>query len=518
MTYPPRARPSAGAVTPPCGDRVLRGPSDVGLAFSDASAQQRPLCVDLDGTLVTTDSLWEGVALLFRQRPWVLLVAPLWLFGGRARFKRAVAKHVRLDPATLPYRSELLDSLRVARQGGRQIVLATAADRSVAEAVAQHLDLFDAIHASDGELNLKATTKRDRLQAAYPTSGFDYVGDSAADLPVLEAAVQGYLVGTSRGAARRAQHSGKVMIVSYRPSVVQALIRQLRPHQWAKNALVLLPVLLAPGIPTPTMMARSCCALVTLSLCASAGYVLNDLLDLAADREHPTKRHRPFASGALPVILGPPLFLGLLAVSFGSAVVLLSTGFTVMLALYLIGTLSYSLYFKRRVLVDVLVLAGLYAHRVLAGGIAAEVPVSAWLLGFSMFLFTSLAFAKRYVELRPLGHGDEIKHRGYLRADLEPVTVMGTTSGYLAALVFMLYVDSDAMRVSYREPTFLWLVLPVMLYWLSRVWLLAGRGQMQDDPVKFALKDKHSLACGVVVAALVVLARFTPNWLAGALH
>ena len=300
---------------------------------------------------------------------------------------------------------------------------------------------------------------------------------------------------------------------SSREPILRAVIAELRPHQWAKNGLVLLPMILAPGMPSSTTLVRGLVAAASFSLCASGGYVFNDLLDIEADRAHPTKRARPFASGALPVALGPVLLIGLLVASFWLAFWMLPLGFMVMLALYFVGTLSYSLFFKRQMLLDVLVLAGLYTHRILSGGVATGVTVSAWLLGFSMFLFTSLAFVKRYVELRRTTGNEKIKNRGYVRSDLEIVTGMGTASGYIAALVFMLYVESGAVRANYRAPTLLWLVLPILLYWLGRIWLLAGRDQMQDDPVKFALKDSHSLACACAIACIAALARVAPDWL-----
>ena len=494
-------------------------PSEPELAatFSHASALSRPLCVDLDGTLVTTDTLWENVLVLIRRRPVVAFVVPLWMLSGRARFKRRVVDSALLDPATLPYRRALIDALRETRARGRKLVLATAADRRIAEAVAQHLGLFDEIHASDGERNLKAGNKRDTLRAAYE-QGFDYVGDSHADEAILEAATRGYLVGASDRAAKIASRLEKVTLVSRQPSALRALVRELRPHQWAKNSLLVLPILLAPGVPAPDALARGVLAALTFSLCASAGYVVNDLLDIEADRAHVTKVKRPFASGALHVIAGPPLFLGLIALSFGLSLAFLPLGFSAMLLLYFVGTISYSFYLKRLLLLDVLVLAGLYTHRILAGGIATGVRVSAWLLGFSMFLFTSLAFAKRYVELKALTSDDKVKNRGYFKADVEMVTGMGTASGYIAALVFVLYVDGSTVRAVYREPALLWLILPVMLYWLGRIWMLAGRGQMQEDPVRFALKDPHSLACGAIIAGIASLARFAPSWLSALMH
>jgi 4-hydroxybenzoate polyprenyltransferase len=310
----------------------------------------------------------------------------------------------------------------------------------------------------------------------------------------------------------------RVTEISRRPSVAIALVKELRVHQWAKNALVLLPVLLVPSVPSVLTVAHAGAAAFAFSLAASAGYVVNDLLDLEADRVHKTKCKRPFASGALPVVLGPPLFVGLLLTSFALAWLALPRAFLAMLAIYFVGTLSYSLYWKRTLMLDVLVLAGLYTHRILSGGLATGVRVSAWLLGFSMFFFTSLAFAKRYVELHAMNTDDQLKNRGYSRIDLEMVTSMGTASGYIAALVFMLYVESAAVRSAYREPLLLWFILPVLLYWLGRIWLLAGRGQMQDDPVKFAVKDRHSLLCGLLIAAIAALARFAPPQLVALLH
>jgi len=486
-------------------------------AFCEEPALGRPLCVDLDGTLITSDTLYESVLLLFRQRPWLLLIAPLWLFAGKSGFKRRIAEKAVIDPKSLPYRTELVGALRVTRERGRKIVLATAADREVAEAVAGHLALFDAIHASDGVKNLKAANKRDLLRATYE-AGFDYVGDSAADRTILEAATRGYLVGASRSAAHAVRELESVQVVSRRPSSLRALVKEIRPHQWSKNALVPLPLLLAPEHADPGAVVSVILATITFCLCASAGYVFNDLIDIEADRAHATKFKRPFASGALPVIVGPPLFAALLVASFALAAVFLPVGFLVMLALYFVGTLTYSLYWKRILLVDVLVLAGLYTHRILSGGVATSIPVSAWLLGFSMFFFMSLAFAKRYVELKAMKSEDAlVMNRGYGRVDLEMVTSMGTSSGLIAALVFVLYVDSPAVRANYSEPRLLWLALPVLIYWLGRIWFLAGRGLMQEDPVKFALKDKTSLMCGVVVFAIVAAARFT-DIVSGLLH
>jgi 4-hydroxybenzoate polyprenyltransferase len=295
--------------------------------------------------------------------------------------------------------------------------------------------------------------------------------------------------------------------------MLRALIKELRIHQWAKNALVVLPVVLAPGLPSAELIARALLAALAFSLCASAGYVLNDLLDVEADRAHHTKKERPFASGSLPLRLGPPLFIALLGLGVGGAFLLLPLRFSLMLVAYFVMTVSYSLYFKRILLLDVLVLAGMYTQRILAGGLATSIPISAWLLSVSMFLFTSLAFAKRHVELtRLLGDG-KIQNRNYYKIDLTMVGNMGPAAGYLAVLVFSLFVvESGAHRSVYQQPVLLWLAVPVLLYWISRIWILTGRGQMNDDPVRFALKDSITWLCVLTMGAILAAARFAPDW------
>ena len=480
--------------------------------------QARPLCVDLDGTLIATDTLWEGVLRLARARPWLLFGALLSMLGGRARFKRFVMSRTTLDPAALPYRQDLLEALRTASERGRTIVLATAADRTLADKIAEHLGLFAAVLASDGKVNLKASRKAAALKDAYGERGFDYIGDAYADLAIFGSAERAYLVNAGGGLRAAARRFSNVTLLSSRPSILKALLRQLRPHQWVKNALVVVPVLLAPGLPPPETLLRAAVAALAFSLCASAGYAINDLLDLDADRAHHTKHKRPFASGALPVLYGPPLIVGLVIASFTAALAFIPAHFTFVLGLYFIGTVVYSLYLKHVLLLDVLVLAGLYTHRILSGGVATGIPISAWLLGFSMFLFLSLAFAKRYVELAALESGEKIKSRNYYHSDLQMVGSMGAASGYLAGLVFSLYVEEGAQSVIYREPTVLWLVVPVLLYWVSRIWIFCARGQMHDDPVKFAIKDGVSVLCGGLIVSIALLARHPPHWLSVLLH
>jgi 4-hydroxybenzoate polyprenyltransferase len=298
-------------------------------------------------------------------------------------------------------------------------------------------------------------------------------------------------------------------VTATRPSPLKAALKVMRLHQWSKNALVLVPVLLAPHALSSGGLSRAALAALALSLCASAGYVFNDLMDVGADRAHPTKNRRPFASGALPTRYGPPLILLLLGGGVTISLLALPMSFFAMLALYFVITISYSFYLKRLLLIDVIVLAWLYTHRVVAGGFATGVSISAWLLAFSMFIFLSLAFAKRHVELRhALDETGKLRSRAYRAEDLTMVASMGTTTGYLAILVFCLYIESSAVGVIYAQPRLLWLVCPVLLYWISRVWFLTQRGEMDDDPVKFAVTDRWSWVCALAIGAVAGAARF----------
>jgi 4-hydroxybenzoate polyprenyltransferase len=478
----------------------------------ESSDGQRPLCVDLDGTLVPVDMLWEGVLRLVRRRPSLLLKLPLWMLRGRAHLEQVVAERAEFDPTSLPYRADVLDIARAGADGGRRIVLTTLTGGRMAQAVADHLTVFHEVLAGGGPTRDAAASKRDLLESRFGRAGFDYVGASVSDLPALASARRGYLVGASGAAASAASGLGaKIEVVSTRKSRLRAALRVMRPHQWAKNALVVVPVLLALSRPTVQQIVAAGVAAAAFCLCASAGYVFNDLLDVDADRAHRTKRRRPFASGDLPLVYGPPLFLALFLGSFGLAAAMLPLSFVGMLALYFVATLAYSFYFKSQLLVDVVVLAWLYTHRVLAGGIATGIPISTWLLAFSMFMFFSLAFAKRYIELRQsMAKGGKLGSRGYHTQDLEMVASIGPTSGYIAVLVFCLYVDSKTVTEHYHTPMLLWFIAPVFMFWISRVWFLAHRGQMQDDPVKFALTDRVSWLCGLTIAAVAAVARIWP--------
>ena len=467
-----------------------------------------PLCVDLDGTLILSDLLWETFARLVKMRPLAALLAPICLFRGRAALKRQLAKRVTLDVANLPYNEPLLAYLRAERLGGRRLVLVTASDQTLAVAVAAHVGLFDEVLGSDGAVNLRSEAKSAMLVAHFGEQGFDYAGDSAADAPVWAHARSAILVGASDSVARVARTVSTVRSeFSGSGGRARALCRILRPHQWVKNLIVFVPLLTSHQLTHPAALWLDMQAFVAFCLCASAVYVLNDLLDLDADRHHPTKRLRPLAMGALPLAwafwLGPLLMAGGFAVS-----AMVTAPFACVLGLYVAVAFAYSWRLKQAPLVDVFTLAGLYTLRLIAGHAATGVEYSDWLLAFSMFIFLSLALVKRFRELKALGGGtnEVVKGRGYIAEDLPLLAPLGVASGYLAVLVLALYVTSEKVRLLYHRPTLLLLTCPLFLYWISRMWLAAQRGRMNDDPITFALKDRQSYLIGGVALFVVWLA------------
>jgi len=466
-----------------------------------------PLCVDLDGTLIRTDMLLESALALVRRNPFFLFRFVVWLVRGRARLKRQIAARAEIDVATLPYDGRVLAWLRDGGDGRRR-VLCTASDQRWADAVAEHVGGFDEALGSDGVRNLGGRGKAAALCERYGERGFDYAGNAATDLHVWRRARRAIVVNARPGVLARARAECEVEQVFGRVGGGwRAWLAALRPHQWAKNALVFVPLLAAHQLFVPGVALRGGFAFAAFCLCASAAYLLNDLLDLDADRRHPRKRARPFASGALPLEAGlaaaPMLTLAAFAIAFA-----LSPGFALVLFAYALVTLAYSLALKRVALVDVLALAGLYTVRIVGGAAAIPVPASSWLLAFSMFLFFGLAMLKRYVEVRGIAAAEQarVAGRGYGAGDLGPIRALGLGSGYLSVLVLALYINSTKSESLYRHYHVLWLLTPILLYWITRAWRLAQRGQLHDDPVVFALTDKASLVALAASAIVIALA------------
>jgi len=442
-----------------------------------------PLCVDLDGTLIYSDLLFESLAQVLGRKPWLLLLLPFWLLSGRATLKRRLAEAMDLDPAALPYNETLLEWLRAEKRAGRTLILATAADERLARGVAGFLGIFDEVAASDGVHNLKAGIKLRRLENLIG-GPFDYVGNSTADLAVWRKCRKAILSNAPQALVERARKEATVDRVfpagrTLGPGGAGPLIRCLRPHQWLKNLLVFVPLIASHRLFDAPSLWQAIQAFLAFCLCASAVYVLNDLVDLQADRLHPTKRNRPFASGALPLPLGLALFPMLFALSLFFALRLPAVSSLVLSAYFLLST-TYSFWLKRKLLLDVFTLASLYTFRLVMGHVSAHVPFSPWLLSFSFFVFLSLAYCKRTAELYRLRHsgGGMAPGREYHDSDLELLTVFGSASGFAASLVLTLYLNSDAVQQLYRRPMLLWMLFPLLLYWVTRIWILVHRGQM----------------------------------------
>ena len=478
-----------------------------------------PLCVDLDGTLVKSDTLVDSVLALARQKPAEIVRIPSWIAQGKAQFKKHVTSAVTLDVEHLPYNRPLLEWLRAQHGAGRAIFLATAADRRLAERVADYLGIFAGVLASDGQTNLAGKNKLEAFREHFGER-FCYIGNARPDVPVLCACESPMTANPHEALTTGLRRAGKVPAANFedRSPAVKSWLRAIRLHQWAKNTLIFVPLLLAHAWSVPTV-AGGLVAFLSFGLCASATYIVNDLLDIEADRRHPRKRRRPFAAGDLSAIAGVGAVVLMMAAAFALALlvprvilalpgrhgVLLPYKFLEWLLLYTVTTLTYSLYLKRTLLLDVFVLSGLYTVRILAGSAATTVPISEWLGAFSVFFFLSLAFVKRFSELESLRErgGDVPAGRGYHVGDVEQLRAFGTGSMFAAVLVTTLYISNPQTSLLYAHAKRLWLVIPVLLLWLSQVWMLASRGEMHDDPVVWAITSKRSLLLGAVMAAVV---------------
>jgi 4-hydroxybenzoate polyprenyltransferase/phosphoserine phosphatase len=475
-------------------------------AATDAA---RPLVVDLDGTLVHTDTLHESALLLLRNQPHLAVLLPFWLLGGKASLKQTLAAHVQLNVESLPYNHALIDYLRLQKKQGRTLVLCTATDKRIADAIAQHLGLFDAVMATEGKTNLAGHTKAQALVERYGEQQFDYIGNAEADLAVWAKAKQGIVVNGSEGLLRRAQAIVDVVHVIAKPPIgLSEWLAVFRVHQWVKNVLLFVPILAAHQLITGELGITLLLAFIAFSLCASSVYITNDLFDLESDRQHPRKCHRPFAAGRAPIWLGILLAPLVMVLSFVLAA-FVNGPFFIWLLIYFAITCAYSWGLKRLVLVDCLTLAILYTLRIVAGAAAVNVPLSFWLLALSIFLFLSLAFIKRYAELQvhESNSVSKVHGRGYYTSDASLVQQLGISSGFAAVLVLALYLNSTTVVLLYRAPELIWAAVPLMLWWLSWMWLKAHRGLMHDDPIVFAMKDKTSIAIGILFIATFVLAR-----------
>lgn len=473
-----------------------------------AAAKPVPLVVDLDGTLLRGDLLVEGAFAHLGRNPAGLPALLAALARGKAALKAHVADATDIDATHLPYDTRVIELIAKARIEGRPVYLASAGNERYIAAVAGHLGHFDGWFASDARENLSSHAKARRLVEAFGEGGFDYIGNDAADLPVWAAARRSIAVHPPASVRRRLLTlDPKAVVLDPPAGQLRNWLRLLRVHQWAKNALVFVPLLTAQAF-HPLAIIEALAAFLAFSLAASGVYLINDLVDLDADRKHPSKKRRPLAAGTIPVgqaVLAAPILVTV-ALAIALAVAPL---FAVVLAGYLALTTAYTFYLKRRMMIDVVSLAMLYTGRVIGGAAAISVVVSEWLLAFSMFIFTALALVKRYIELagRLDANLPDPSNRDYRKADLDIVAALAAAAGFNAVTVFALYVSSPAVHKLYTHPQALWLICPVLMYWIGRMLMLAHRREIDDDPILFAVKDRHSLAAALVIGIILLVAK-----------
>jgi 4-hydroxybenzoate polyprenyltransferase len=468
-----------------------------------------PLVVDLDGTLVKTDLLIESFFSLIKKNPLYVLVIPLWLLRGKAYLKRQIAERTTLDVSILPYHQQLLEYLKDQHVQERQLVLATGADERIARQVARHLQIFDRVLASDGNVNMTPRTKQLRLVTEFGEKGFDYAGSGRSDLEVWSKARKAIIVNAAAGVSQRVLRGTQIeQIFSRKEGFLKPYLHALRLTHWLKNLLVFVPLILGHRYNEPDLLGRALLIFFSFGLAASSVYLINDLADLSADRRHPRKRLRPFAAGDLSpawgLVLAPLLFALSIVLAYFLPLPCLA-----MLLLYYLLNLGYSFTLKKIVILDVIVLAGLYTMRIMAGSAAIAIWPSAMLVAFSMFIFFSLALVKRYAELVLMQkeYGRSVQVRGYQAIDKELLASMGAGSGYLAVLVLALYIPSGAAEVLYKRQEFIWFLCPLLLYWISYVWLIAHRGRMEDDPLVFSIKNRVSQIVAILALLIIIMAR-----------
>ena len=482
-----------------------RGPAAAAdsAAFSGVAPTEIPLVVDLDGTLIHSDLLVESFLALAASRPLRAASALLSLRSGKGALKARLADELRLDIGGIPLNEAVVARIRAEKAAGRQIYLASASDIRLVEAMSARVGLFDGVLGSSGGVNLSGRAKADALCRRFGERRFDYIGGSSVDLHVWSRCRKALMAGgTDRLFRKLKMLSPDAVSLDAGTTPWRDYLRALRPHQWLKNILVFAPALAAHA-GWPTLML---CVLAfwSFSFCASAVYVLNDLLDLRSDRAHPRKCRRPFASGRVPLVHGAAMIPALLTASVLLAAAL-PPEFLLVLGGYFMLTTVYSLYLKRKMVADVVALAVLYACRLVGGAAAVGLTLSHWLQALSIFLFLCLALVKRCAELVDrvqAGKGDPAG-RGYKLDDLPSLESMAAASGYLTALVMALYLNSDAVSALYRHPERMWLICLALLFWVSRMILKTRRGEMDDDPIVFALKDRVSLVTGVACAVII---------------
>ncbi len=474
-------------------------------------ADALPFCVDLDGTLIHTDLTFESLLSVLKKAPWLLFLLPFWLLKGKSYLKDQLANRTELDASVLPYNQAVVALIREAKSAGRQTILVTGSHERIVGPIAEHLAIFDTVLATRAGYNLIGTNKARHLDDLLGQGRYEYVANAQVDVAVWQSAAAAVTVNAPKRVVKEVAAMGKPH--KDLPRTNQGLrvwLRAIRIQQWVKNMLLFVPIITAHEVLNPEAVWAGILAFVSFGACASATYLINDLLDLEADRHHHKKKNRPFAAGTIDVQRGLLVVVVLLLAGLGLAL-LLPVGFQLSLVAYLVATLLYSLALKRVASLDVILLAGLYTLRIIAGGFATGIQLSFWLLAFSMFIFLSLALVKRVAELVEVRKRDaasnqtsgKLRGREYATEDIAVLQSLGSSSGYLAVLVLALYINSEEVFTLYRGPEFLWLIAPLLLLWITRLWVVTARGYMDEDPIFYAVKDPETWATILIVLLIM---------------
>ena len=473
--------------------------------MSKVPIQEVPLCVDLDGTLLSTDMLLESLICLIKVKPLCVFLIPFWLFRGKANLKAQIAYRVELFQLTPPFNNEVVSFVTDSRKK-QKTILVTGTHQTIADHVGALKDLFDEVKGSDDSLNLTAENKTSWLVDNFGVGGFDYIGNDRDDIPVWKAARNALVVSPKLGIASRTGINYSRHFVTVKPTI-RDYLGLIRVHQWIKNALIFVPFILDHRLPNIEAMLLLIVAFFAMSFMASATYIVNDMLDLNADRQNETKRLRVLASGKVPLLHGFFVIAGL-SLFTGLCMLVLPSEMNWLLLTYLSCTLLYSFLLKQSAILDVVSIAFLHTLRVVAGTVVIQAQWSFWLLAFSMFMFFSLAMAKRVSELTNLKNMGKVHTigRDYQVDDIPVLIASGVSTGFSSILVVALYINSDKSFVQYGEPSLLWFLCPVLMYWVGRIWLITGRGQLHEDPIVFALRDRVSVFTGAIVATIMISA------------
>lgn len=469
-----------------------------------------PLVVDLDGTFVRTDLLVEGFVHLIKKNPFYFFLCIFWLLKGKYNLKENIDARANTNYSLLPINNDIFDFIKSESEKGRKIILATASLQSQADEIRKTYPVFDEAFGSCDGQNLSGLKKSSFLVNKYGNGQFDYMGNSKADLPIFTEARHAYLINAANWVEQKAKKIGNLQKTwKNTGTILTSSIKAIRVYQWLKNLLLFVPLVTSHSISYPDLVLKTMIAFVAFGFIASTGYIINDLMDLDSDRSHPRKKKRPMASGKLSILSAIAIAIVLFVVGLMAAY-LINISFFIILLLYFLLSVGYSIHFKKIVLYDVFLLAAFYTIRVISGGIVTDIPISFWLVAFSIFIFLSLAFVKRYSEIAQVTHLKSIENRrrDYSAVDLPLLQIMGIASGFMSVIVFSLYINSPEVGLLYGNPKILWFLSFLLLFWISRIWLVTSRGQMTDDPIVFTLKDPGSYVLFLLTAIILIAATY----------